>query len=491
MKRVALTVLALAAILAGILAVRTALARSRQLGVAPVARVAIDPQAVARLSRAVQFRTVTSSDGPAGDHAAFVGWLRSAYPRVHAEMTPEVVAGNSLLFTWRGSDPSLKPLLLTGHYDVVPVEPEAETKWSAPPFSGLVRDGFVWGRGTLDDKVTVLGILEAAELLLRDGWRPARTILFAFGHDEERGGERGAQAIARLLASRGVRLDAVLDEGGAITEGVAPGVTSPVALIGTAEKGFVSIELAASGSGGHSAMPPPETPIAVVAAAVQRVQEHPLPSRMTRSTRTMFETLAPEMDAATRIVAANLWLTKPLLDLRARKSDSLRAFLHTTTAVTMIGGGVKDNVLPTEARAVVNFRILPGETPESVLAHVRSAVADDRVRASVVGERPHRPSPESDPNAPQFAAVARTVRELFPGTVVTPYLVTGATDARYYQPLSPNVYRFLPVRFRKEDLERAHGIDERIGVGDYLDAIRFYHRLMRNLAGSRDHASSR
>jgi carboxypeptidase PM20D1 len=483
MKRVAFTVLAFAAILVGIIAIRTALARSRQLRVAAVERVPIDPQAVARLSRAVQFRTVTYAGGPAGDHAALVDWLRSTYPRVHAEMTPELVAGHSLLFTWRGSDPSLKPLLLTGHYDVVPVEPEAEKKWRVPPFSGLVRDGFIWGRGTLDDKVTVLGILEASEMLLRDGWRPRRTILFAFGHDEERGGEGGAQAIARLLATRHVTLDAVIDEGGAITQGVAPAVAAPVALIGTAEKGFVSIELAATGNGGHSSMPPPETPIAIVAAAVEQVQQHPLPSRIARSTRTMFETLAPEMNAGMRTVAANLWLTKPLLVLQAGKSDSLRAFLQTTTAATLIAGGVKDNVLPTEARAVINFRILPGETPQSVFAHVRRVITDGRVRLRVIGETPHTPSPESDSTAPQFTALARTVRGLFPGTVVTPYLVIGATDARYYQPLSPNVYRFLPVHFSKEDLARAHGVDERIGVNDYLDAIRFYHLLMKNLAG--------
>jgi carboxypeptidase PM20D1 len=483
MKRVALIVLALGAILVGIIGVRTALARSRQAAVVPAARVPVDPRAVTRLARAVQFRTVTYADGPAGDHAAFVDWLKSAYPRAFAEMTPELVAGHSLLFTWRGSDPSLKPLLLTGHYDVVPVEPEAEKKWSVPPFSGVVRDGFVWGRGTLDDKVTVLGVLEAADMLLRDGWRPRRTILFAFGHDEERGGERGAQAIARLLASRGVTLDAVIDEGGAITQGVAPGVAAPVALIGTAEKGFVSIELAASGNGGHSSMPPVETPVAIVAAAVEQVQQHPLPSRITGSTRTMFETLAPEMNAGMRTVAANLWLTKPLLDLQARKSDSLRAVLHTTTAATMIAGGIKDNVMPTEARAVINFRILPGETPQSVFAHVRRIITDQRVRLRVIGEKPHPPSPESDSTAPQFAAVARTVRELFPGTVVTPYLLTGASDARYYEPLSPNVYRFVPVHYRKQDLERAHGVDERIAVNDYLDAIRFYHLLMKNLAG--------
>jgi carboxypeptidase PM20D1 len=197
----------------------------------------------------------------------------------------------------------------------------------------------------------------------------------------------------------------------------------------------------------------------------------------------MFATLAPEMSFGMRAIASNLWLTKPLLDLQARKSDSLRAVLHTTTAATMIGGGVKDNVMPTEARAVINFRILPGETPQSVMAHVRRIITDRRVRLRVIGEKPHIPSPESDSTAPQFAAVAGTVRELFPGTVVAPYLLTGASDARYYEPLSPNVYRFVPVHLRKEDLERAHGVNERIRVNDYLDAIRFYHLLMKNVAG--------
>lgn len=483
MKRLGLTGFVLVILVVATVAVRTALVRSHQVEAAVAPAVTIDPQAVGRLSRAVQFRTVTSEDGPSGDHAAFVAWLRSAYPRVHAEMSPELVGGHSLLFTWRGSDPSLKPLLLTGHYDVVPVEQDAERRWSAPPFSGLVRDGFIWGRGSLDDKSTVLAILEAAEMRLHEGWRPRRTILFAFGHDEERGGEHGAQSVARLLQSRGLRIEAVVDEGGLIGQGLAPGVAAPVALVGTGEKGFVSLELAASGPGGHSSMPPPETPVAIVAAAVDQVQKHPFPSRITPAMGTMLETLAPEMSLGMRTIAANLWLTEPLLALQSRKSDSLRATLRTTTAATMIAGGVKDNVIPAEAHAVMNFRILPGETPQSVLAHVRRVVTDGRVRVRVSGENPHMPSRESDSTSPQFVTLARTIRQVFPGTVVTPYLVIGGTDARYYEPLSPNVYRFVPLHLRKEDLPRAHGIDERIGVADYLEMIRFYRLLMSNLAG--------
>ncbi len=444
MKKAALLLLLLVVAVLAVVAVRTALVRSVQIAVAPAPRIAVDPAAVARLSRAVQFRTISYSEEQQGDHAAFVEWLKSAYPRAHAELKPELVAGHSLLFTWNGSDPSLAPLLLMGHYDVVPVEDES--KWSVPPFSGAVRDGFIWGRGTLDDKLTVIGLLEAAEMLLRDGWRPRRTILFAFGHDEERGGENGAQSVARLLASRGVRPDSVLDEGGAITQGIAPGVAAPVALIGTAEKGFVSAQLSAS-------------------------------------TRAMFATLAAEMDLGMRIVATNLWLTKPLLELKAKKSDSLRAMLHTTTAATMIGGGVKDNVLPTEGHAVINFRIMPGETPDSVLDHVRRAVADPRVKVAVFGEHPSTPSAESSPAAAPFNVLQRTIRQLYPGTVVTPYLVVGATDSRYYTPLSANVYRFTPAHVRQGDLERIHGIDERIGVSDFLDVVRFYHLLMRNAAG--------
>ena len=481
MRKLGLVLLVITIAIAAVVLVRAALVRSHQIAVAPAPAVAVDPNAVARLSRAVQFKTVSYSDEQLGDHDAFVEWLPSAYPRVHAAMQRELVNGHSLLFTWSGSDPLLPPLLMMGHYDVVPVEDES--KWSVPPFSGMVRDGFVWGRGTMDDKMTVIGVLEAAEMLIREGWRPKRTILFAFGHDEERGGEHGAQQVARLLASRGVKLDTVVDEGGAITVGMAPGVAGPVAMIGTAEKGFISVGLSATAAGGHSSMPPRDTAVSLVAAAVERVEHHPLPSHIARSTRAMFDTLAPEMKFGLRVVATNLWLTKPLLDFRARKSDSLRAMLHTTTAATMIGGGVKDNVLPTEAHAVVNFRILPGETPDSVLAHVRRVVADPRVKVSVFGEHPSTPSRESNPSSPEFHTLERTIRQVYPGTIVTPYLVVGATDARYYTPLSANVYRFTPGRVRESDLERIHGIDERIGVNDFLDCVRFYRLFLRNAAG--------
>lgn len=483
MKKLAVLLLATVVLLAGIVLARAAMVHSRQLAVTPAPRVAVDPNAVARFSRAVQFRTVSEAPSPVpGDHEAFMVWLPTAYPRVHATMKCEVVADRSILYTWRGSDPSLKPLLLMGHYDVVPVDDE--TKWTQPPFSGAVQGDFIWGRGTLDDKISVIGLLEASEALLAGGWRPRRTILFAFGHDEERGGEHGAKSIAALLASRGVQLEAVLDEGGIIGQGLTPGVDGPVALVGTAEKGFVSVELSTTAVGGHSSLPPPQTAVAIVAAAVQRVQEHPLPSRVTGATHAMFATLAPEMNFGMRAVAANLWLTKPLLDFKARTSDSMRAVLHTTTAATMIGGGVKDNVVPTEAHAVINFRILPGETSASVVEHVRKSVDDPRVDIRVFGERPSEPSAESDAAAPQFAMVARTIRQLYPGTVVSPYLLTGATDARYYSPLSANIYRFIPAHLRAPDLERVHGTDERISVDDFVDAVRFYRLLIQNFGGS-------
>ncbi|HEX8170811.1 MAG TPA: M20 family peptidase [Thermoanaerobaculia bacterium] len=484
MKRITAIVLALVALVVAILIVRAATLRSRQITASPAPPLAIDRNAaLARFSRAVQFQTVSYGEVKSAkpvEHEAFIAWLAQAYPRVHASLQREVI-GRSLLFTWRGSDPSLAPLLLMGHYDVVPVEPGTESKWQRPPFSGAVADGFVWGRGTLDDKVSVIGLLESAESLLSEGFAPKRTILFAFGEDEELGGVRGAARISALLASRGVHLDFVVDEGGAILRDPPGGVPKPAALIGIAEKGMASLELTARGAGGHSSMPPPRTEVGAVAAAVDRVQTHPFDAAARGAAAEMFRWLAPEMPFGNRLVIANLWLFAPLLQAQARSSPSLNALLRTTIAPTIIEGGVKDNVIPSHARAVVNFRILPGESVAGVLRHVREVVGDPHVEVRVYG-KPWEPSGVSDPNAAPFRAMQQAAAEVFPNTVVAPYLVIGATDSRYFASLTPNVYRLVPVTIAQADLERIHGTNERVAVEAYFDTIRFFRQLMKNRA---------
>jgi carboxypeptidase PM20D1 len=399
---------------------------------------------------------------------------------VHRTLRRELVSDLSLLFTWTGRDASAPPILLLSHLDVVPVESEAA--WSHPPFAGDIVDGFVWGRGTLDDKLGVLGLLEAIESLLRDGFQPRRTVYLAFGHDEEILGRRGAPAIAALLGERGVKPELVLDEGLPVVIGQVPGVRAPVATVGIAEKGYVSVELTVEGEGGHSSMPPVATPVGVLANALARLEAHRPRPALAGATRELLVAVAPHMDLGRQIAMANLWLFGPLVEWQLTGSPITDALVRTTTAPTMLEGSPKENVLPSRVRAVVNFRIRPGDSVAGVLDHVQRTVADTRVKVvplpgAVVGE----PSPESSIDSPAFQTLARTIREVFPDALVAPSLVLGATDARHYATIAPGaVYRFLPVRLRPEDRRRVHGIDERVAVDGYEDAVRFYARLIRN-----------
>jgi carboxypeptidase PM20D1 len=260
--------------------------------------------------------------------------------------------------------------------------------------------------------------------------------------------------------------------------GAVEGTTKPVALIGVAEKGSASVELTASGAGGHSSMPPPRTEVGAVAAAVDRVQNAPFDAGVRGAAAEMFRWLAPEMAFAPRLVLANLWLFEPLLAAEAKHSHSLNAMLRTTTAPTIIAGGVKDNVIPSHARAVINFRIMPGERVAGVVAHVRDAVDDPHTNVHLFGEA-WEPSPVSDPSAPQFQKLQRAVRSVFPDALVAPYLLIGATDSRHFEPLTRNVYRFGPFPIHQADLERIHGTNERLAVSGFFDGIRFYRQLMR------------
>ncbi|HEY7213736.1 MAG TPA: M20 family peptidase [Thermoanaerobaculia bacterium] len=474
------------AVLVIVLVLRTALVKSRQIRAAPVNDLAIDSRAAAgRLAGAIRFPTVSHEDGRNVEAAAFRGlheYLQRNFPRVHAALTRETVAGYSLLYTWKGSDPGLAPILLMSHQDVVPVEPGTEKDWTHPAFSGLIDGGYVWGRGTLDDKVGVLAILEAAETLLARGFQPQRTVYFAFGHDEEVSGVKGAAAIASLLERRGVRPELILDEGGVIAEGMVPGVARPVALISTAEKGYVSVELVAEDAGGHSSMPPRHGAIGKLAAAIERLEDNPMPARIDGATERSFEYLAPEMPFGPRLVLANLWLFDPLAKRQFAADPPGNARIRTTAAATIFAAGVKENVLPHRARAVVNFRILPGDTIADVLRHVRETVGSG-IHASPTGVARNEPSPESDTGAPGFALIQRTLAQILPGTIVAPNLLSGGTDTKHYARLSRNVYRFLPIRMKEEDLGRLHGTNERVGVENYGEIVRFYAQLLRNGAG--------
>lgn len=469
-------------VFAAILAGRTVAMRSRQLASEPAAPLSFDRKtAMEKLARAIQFRTVSHRDPAQTQTAEFVklhGYLREAFPLVHQRLERELI-GDSLLYTWRGADTALKPALLMAHMDVVPAD---EKGWRYPPFSGAIAEGHVWGRGAMDDKAGMLGMLEAVERLLAENFRPRRTIHLAFGHDEEVGGQQGARRIAELLRSRGSALEFVLDEGLNILDRLIPGVAAPVALVGVAEKGYLSLRLTARTAAGHSSIPPAETAIGILSRAIGRIEGKPLPSRLAGATRAMMEYLGPEMSWTNRLALANLWLFDPLVRRQLAHSPLTNAAIRTTVAPTMFHAGDTENVLPAHASAVINLRLLPGDSITDTAERVRRTINDSRVTVTSLPS-PVEPSAISDPGSPAFQILQRTIRQTVPAALVAPGLLVAATDSRHYAPLTPNIFRFLPITLGSDDARRYHGIDERISFEDYERCVRFYAQLVRNVQG--------
>jgi carboxypeptidase PM20D1 len=471
---------------------RTFLLPSKQIGHLPHNPEAVDTQKVAHdLAGAIPFATI--SWGPEGTDAqrlatkeafgGFHAYLEKTFPQVYAKLDHEVVGGNNLLFTWKGTDPSLKPIVLLGHQDVVPIEEGTESNWTQPPFSGQIANGFIWGRGTLDDKMTVVGLLEAVDLLLSKGFQPKRTVILAFGQDEEVGGLEGAEKIAQLLKSRGVQAEFVTDEGGFLSKGMMPGVAAPVAMIGTSEKGYLSLELSVETAGGHSSVPPNTSSIGILSKAIHRIESHPMPAHVHGPIGEFLEYGGGSASFPLRIVFKNMWLFGPVVQHILESSPDTNATLRTTTAVTIFRAGTKDNVMPSRASAIVNFRLLPGDTIASVTEHVRNVVDDPRVKlAPMAGEPPAEPSPRSSVDSPNFKLMQKTLAEVYPEAVVAPFVFVAATDSKHYAPLTKDVYRFSPIVMDSEDVARLHGTNERIGVDNFAHSIDFYCQLIRNAA---------
>jgi len=448
------------------------------------ANLSFDTKALAgRLASAVQIQTVSYEDHARFNEKAFKDFqkfLEKNFPKVHSTTKKEVVGDYSLLFTWKGRDDKELPVLLAAHMDVVPAESEPGKNWIYPPFQGQVADGFIWGRGALDDKVSVLGILEAIEKLLQDGFVPRRTIYIAFGHDEEIGGLQGAAKIAELLNSRAVKLDYVLDEGLTITENLVPNISKPVAMIGIAEKGCLSVELVVESEAGHSMMPPQQTAIGILSSAISKLEKNQFPTRMEAPVRKMFETLSPEMPLGLRVVFANLWLFEGLVKKKLTFTPRTNAIIRTTTAPTIFQAGTKENILPAKARAIINYRILPGDTIDTVLMHVKETIDDSRVKIRVLEGLKSNPSKMADTGSRGYKALEQAIHQVFPEALVTPGLVVAITDSRHYSALTGNILHFSPIRLRSDDLPRIHGTDERISTEEYGDVVRFYGQLIGN-----------
>lgn len=432
-----------------------------------------------RLAESLRFRTLSHQDPEALDPAPFRAlhvYLARAFPRTHASLTRERVSELSLLYRWPGSEPELAPLLIAAHLDVVPVEDE---DWTHPPFAGEIADGFVWGRGALDDKAGVLASLEAVEGLLAEGFTPRRTVYLAYGHDEEVGGDAGASEIADLLAGRGVEAALSLDEGMAIVDGSMLGIDAPVAVFGVAEKGYVTLRLRCRASGGHSSTPPPQSALGCLARAILVLEENPFPASLEGVPARMLDALAPHLPWSARIAVQARWLLSPLVVSQLERNPATAAMLRTTTAVTMAEAGTKENVLPREATATVNFRVAPGERGAGVRARVEELLEPlvDEVEVETV--RVTEPSPVSSSDGPAWELLRGALEEVAPEAVMAPGLVVGGTDSKHYARVAEESYRFTPYRLGEGDVARIHGVDERIAVSNYLELIRFYRTLVK------------
>lgn len=472
-------------ILGCVLGINALMQTSRQINVEAIARAPVDEQSAAdHLGTAIRFRTISSATDPEQNADAFRAmhdYMAATFPAFHAATKREIINGLSLLYTWQGSDPSAPPIALLAHQDVVPIAPGTEADWQAPPFDGTIRDGFIWGRGSWDDKGNLFSILEAVEQLAREGFRPKRTIYLAFGADEEVGGQRGASEIAKLLAQRGVKLDYVIDEGLVIADGMLKGLDRPAALIGIAEKGYATLDLSLTAPPGHSSMPPKQSAIGIMSAALAKLDRDRMPARLQGTALEMLQTLAPEMNPVNRVVLSNLWLFKPLLVREFGKSPSTDALIRTTTALTIVNAGNQDNVLPGRVDATVNFRLQPGDTEADVVDHVGRTIENDAITITPRDVNTEAP-PVTSTRTDAYRALNRTIREVFPDVVVAPGLMLAATDSRHYAGIAQSIFRFSPVRAKAEDLLRFHGTNERLSIANYADMIRFYRRLIENTA---------
>lgn len=460
--------------------VKTLLFKSRQIQTEPVAIVSFGDESTSHLSKAITFPTISYSVDSPVDTSAFKGYLafiNESYPLVNSKLNKEIFNEFSLLYTWKGKNASLKPVILMAHMDVVPAGDTSS--WEKAPFSGENDGTYIWGRGTLDDKGDMISILEAVEKLLSEGFEPERTIYLAFGHDEEIIGFRGARTIANALKERGVEAEFVLDEGMAITNGMVPMMKKPVALIGTSEKGYLSVKLTVDMPGGRFSTPERESAITVLNKAIYDLVNKQMKAKISGPVNDFIRYIGPEMPFYAKAIFANKWIFKGILLNIYKGSASGNALVRTTIAPTIIQAGMKDNIIPTQAEATINFRILPEETSADVLDHIEKVVNDKRVKISAIEEGRSESTPVSPADVTGFTNIVTVIRQIYPEAAVSPTMMLGSSDSRHFSEVSRNIYRFAPIIINSEDMARIHGLNERTRIEDFKRGIGFYYQLIK------------
>ncbi|NEZ03928.1 M20/M25/M40 family metallo-hydrolase [Wenzhouxiangella sp. XN201] len=431
------------------------------------------------LAEAVRFRTISSDTqlpNKAESFPAFHDWLESTYPDAHAVMERERVNELSLLYRWPGRS-DCKPIGFISHLDVVPVEEESIEDWTHPPFAGAVADGYVWGRGSVDTKSNLVMTMEAVERLADDGFTPSCDVYLLFGHDEETGGSEGAGAMSRILTEQGIHFDWVLDEsgGGSIhTDG-----SSKWAQITLSQRGYVTFELTATGVGGHSAVPLRPNAILGLSRALMRLSNSSMPGGLEGLALEMVKARVQRRSYLERLLVANTWITKPVVEWIIESMPGGAAILRTTHSPTVIEGGKKDNVLPKTARALVNFRVHPRDDIEFVRRWVRETIDDDSIKVSVYQERAFEAPPATDSSAPQVTRFKEVIGAVYgPIDPLIPGFGLAASDARHYAPIADALLKFEPVVIREGDALNPHDTNERLPIDSLARGVVFYQRLI-------------
>jgi carboxypeptidase PM20D1 len=485
-SKVGLTATVAIAVVAGVVVYRTltyeapAQVDTSQIRLAGPQPVDVN-RAAANLSRSIQFLTVSNqnlADNNTGEWTRLHDWLKSTYPAAHAAMTLETADHDTLIYTWAGSDPALDPIILMAHQDVVPVTAGTETDWKHPPFSGDIAEGAVWGRGSIDDKGTLITLFEALEDLAKAGFKPRRTVILVSGGDEEVFGG-GARSAAAHLAARKVKALFVLDEGMAVIAN-NPITGTKAALIGVSEKGYATLRVSAPSAGGHSSAPPSETGVETLSKAILAITSHPFDMKFSGPGADMLRVLAAKAPFVTRMAVANDWLFGGVLVSQAAKTPAGAAMLHTTIAPTMLEGSPKENVLPQDAHALINHRIQPGHSSAEIMAHHQTSVSGLPVKLTWESP-PREPSPVSSTQSEGWKIIA-ALAGAESGAPVAPTLVTAGTDSRELVGVARDVYRFAPFVATMDETRMIHGTNEHMTLANLERMVRFYRRLIETAA---------
>ncbi len=435
-------------------------------------------ESLENFSKALQIKTISYPETEKFDfdeYAKFISFLKETYPLVHEKLDLKIINDYALLYHWKTESDDL-PIMLLAHYDVVPVN---EGTWTHEPFDGVIKDGKVWGRGTIDDKNSIITIIETVEDLLKNDFKPKRDIYMAFGYDEEVMGQRGAKHIVEYLKKENMKFECILDEGGLVAPGSMMGIDAELAVIGIAEKSQCNYEIIFKGDQGHSSSPPKSTAIGKMSAFIQDVENHPRECRLTKPVEEMLKNVSVYQSGLAKMFMKNPSRHFSLIKKSMVGGRQTNALIRTTTAFTMAESGTAANVLPDYAKVVVNVRVLQGDTPEMITDWLNSFNHDFELKPLYL----EAPSSISNIDSKAYEILGESIKETFGDIMITPYLMIGGTDSRQYSELSENIYRFTPFKLDAHEIELMHADDEYISIENFEKMLEFYEKFIKKMAG--------